>query len=99
MHPLTSPTTFENCLTSQAALGSEEGILSLETLELVFSQRTRRDEIYQLGLCRFAQAAKFRPRNPPAFPCGRSNSFPCPSNFPPPSSRRLQSRRTRNGPL
>src|SRR5439155_3909482 len=40
-------------------LNSEEGVLSLETLQLVFPQRTRRDEIYQLVMCRFAQAAKF----------------------------------------
>src|SRR5438046_10532735 len=42
-----------------SGLNGEEGILSLETLQLVFSQRTRRDEIYQLVMCRFAQAAKF----------------------------------------
>jgi hypothetical protein len=36
-------TTFGNCITSQAPLNSEEGILALETLQLVFPPRTRRD--------------------------------------------------------
>src|SRR6266513_6091625 len=42
-----------------SGLNNEEVVLSLETLQLVFPQRTRRDEIYQPGMCRFTQGARF----------------------------------------